>query len=157
MSDQIREYKFLDISEPCGKYASSFRNTVKQNAARDHRRYERMRLTREYAKAKVTRKDDSLKQLSLKRQHNPINKDREQALNSVRRYELMASEVTESVTNHSSSDGTMSNRSYWANDICTPSGYLGAGMIDPFDTCPTEGRQYYYFLVNNCESAIFHG
>lgn len=125
-----RRWQFLNITEPSQSRREGFQERVRSNAMRDHRRHERIKRTEAFARAKSSDK---------------------------------ATEMNQSSGRYSSAIATKGNpMEREALRVCTakihpsrttlrPQTHLGAGFVDPFETCPTNGRRDYYYLINHCK------
>jgi len=125
-----RRWQFLNITEPSQSRREGFQERVRSNAMRDHRRHERIKRTEAFAKAKRSDAATQMNRSSGKDSSAIPTKG-----NSMERGALRV----------------CSAKCHLSRTIPRPQTHLGAGLVDPFETSPTNGRRDYYYLINHCK------
>ena len=132
LAEHARSWQFLNITEPSQSRHEAFQDRVKKNATQRYRQYERQKRVEAFAEAK--RKAGTAIVISSSVEDTLPIPPEGSASKQKKLHELQSNEenrVSELVQH--------------------PRTLLGAGMIDPFETCPTGGNRAYYHLVNHCK------
>jgi hypothetical protein len=138
-----RPWQFMNITEPGQARSEEFKGQVKTNAMRDYRRFQRLKRMEEYSKEKGSPKSTS--QLTLVPAF--LTQSTEASLISIKR-------VSASSNEKASPNCDSDEQRETENTVCNhPRSILGAGMVDPFETCATGGRKAYFPLINHCQYA----
>jgi len=125
-----RIWQFLNITEPSQSRNEDFQEHVRKQAMREHRRYERVKRTEAFAKAK--RKDGGTGMSQSSGRDSLAIPTKNNALEQM-------------------GLGVCKAKTHLSRTILQPQALLGAGFVDPFNTCPTDGQQGYYYLINHCK------
>lgn len=177
-SNPVKEWKFLNISEPSQSRSWDFQKLVKRNASRDYRRFERIKLTETFAKEKdaaqnrleaphlasdetggvpdgldITGDISSGSACKSRARIHSVHTFKDLNYSTVSRaggkQAIDDTEYLDLVKSTSNNSQLTSKRKDYKRSNRTPHGILGAGMVDPFDTCPTNGQDAYYYHINH--------
>ena len=176
--DIARKYIFLNITEPDQTRQKEFQISVKKNATNDYRRYQRMKLTQDYRKSKSKASTLTLHILPKDsvtltatpdagnndgHAHEPYHNARPGPCavlaqgtdpDSTGLRKLLPKKRKMACRSPDKTRHAKEGDHPFNVEVYDPSTILSASMEDPFDTCPTDGQQGYYFLINHCKLGV---